>query len=258
MSECPSKLGISFMDGFDIENKFNSYSRLKKDLKKNSEWNSALIDAGCGLSYAKCVFNCATNMNNNDNTVFDFELEYLICGDCSDYKNLNKTIKRIIAIRFPIDFTYLLTDSSKMSRVKSIALALNASTGIPYPIMKYLIAGCWSYVEAAADVKVLLRGDKLPFEKNSESWITDIDNLGGSLNAADIDDDSGMSYEDYLMILIALNMDKAYMRMLDVMQLNARQIYPEFFIENAAVGLSADVSISYGDSVFEFNISGGY
>ena len=258
LSECPSKLASSAMSGYDIEDKFNSYSKLKKDLKKNSEWNSALIDAGCGISYAECVFNCATNTNINDNTVFDFELEYLICGDSSDYNNLNKTVKRIIAIRFPIDFTYLLTDVSKMSRVKSIALALNASTGIPYTIMKYLIAGCWSYVEAAADVKVLLRGDKLPFEKTSGSWMTDIDNFGGSLRDAGVSDDAGMSYEDYLMILMALNMDKVYMRMLDIMQLNARQIYPEFLMENAAVGLSADVSIAYGYSEFDFNISGGY
>ncbi|MBQ9609333.1 MAG: hypothetical protein IJV15_07825 [Lachnospiraceae bacterium] len=258
LSECPSKPGISFMDGFDIDNNFNSYSKLKRDLKKNSEWNSALVDAGCGLAYAKNVFNCAVNTDINDNTVFDFELEYLICGDCSDYNNLNKTIKKIIAIRFPIDFTYLLTDTSKMSRVKTIALALNASTGIPYPIMKYLIAGCWSYVEAAADVKVLLKGEKLPFEKSYSSWMTDIDNFGDSLNAADTDNDEGMSYEDYLAILMALNMDKTYKRMLDLMQLNAGQIYPEFLMENAAVGLSADVSISYAGSVFDFNISGGY
>ena len=45
LSECPSKLGMSSMDGYDIENKFNSYSKLKKDLKKNSYWNSALVDA---------------------------------------------------------------------------------------------------------------------------------------------------------------------------------------------------------------------
>ena len=210
------------------------------------------------MVYAKGVFNCATNLTVNEGTVFDFELEYIICGDKSDYKNLNKTVKRLIALRLPIDFTYLLTDTSRMARVKSIAASISASTGVPYSVVKYLISGCWAYVESVADVKLLLKGKKLPFDKSGSNWLTDIDNLGGSLDDADFEDEAGMDYEDYLMILMALNMDTAYLRMLDLMQLNARQIYPDFKMENAAVGLTAEVSLIYDGSEFDYRISGGY
>ena len=55
-----------------------------------------------------------------------------------------------------------------------------------------------------------------------------------------------------------MNMDSAYPRMLDIIQLNTRQFYPEFKMENAAVGLTVDVSIECDDSAFNFCISGGY
>ena len=72
------------------------------------------------------------------------------------------------------------------------------------------------------------------------------------------DEGEGLSYEDYLLILLAMNMDSAYPRMLDIIQLNTRQFYPEFKMENAAVGLTVDVSIECDDSAFNFCISGGY
>ena len=56
----------------------------------------------------------------------------------------------------------------------------------------------------------------------------------------------------------ASNMDSAYPRMLYIIQLNTRQFYPEFKMENAAVGLTVDVSIECDDSAFNFCISGGY
>lgn len=258
LSECPSKGVSDVMSFYDLNSEFDSYHRLKKDLKNNTAWNNSVIDAGCGLAYAKEVFNCAVNTDVNENTVFKFELEYLVCGKASDYMNLKKTVNKIVAIRFPVDFSYLLKDVSKMTRVKEIALSLSFTTAIPEPILKYLIAGCWSYAEAVSDVRELLKGNKVEFQKNKNNWKTDIDYLSKSLKEDKTDSEKGMTYEDYLLILIALNMDTSYERMLDIIQLNARQIYPEFKMENAAVGLTVDTSIIYENSVFNFSISGGY
>ena len=258
LSECPSK-SLSVIAYFEnLNDGFNSYSRLKKDLKKNTAWNNSIVEAGCSLAYAKEVFNSAVDQEKNDDTVFKFEMEYLICGRSSDYLNLKKTVNRICIIRFPINFTYLLTDTARMTRVKEIAYSLSFATAIPEPILKYLIAGCWSYAEALSDVRILLDGKKIEFKKNKNNWNTDIDHLSESLKEKKTGEGKGMSYEDYLLILISLNMDSSYKRMLDIMQLNTRKIYPDFKMENAAVGLTADVSIESPDSVFNFNISGGY
>lgn len=258
LSECPTKGESSILGLFDLNNEFDSYNRLKKDLKKNTAWNNSLIDAGCGLAYAKEVFNCAVNQEINEESVFKFELEYLVCGKPSDYLNLKKTVNRIVAIRFPVDFSYLLTDVSKMTRVKEIAMSISLATAIPEPVLKYLIAGCWSYVESVSDVRELLKGNKVEFEKNKNNWKTDINHLGSSLKAPKTESDRGMTYEDYLLILIALNMNTSYKRMLDVIQLNTRQIYPDFKMENAAVGLTVDAGVVYEDNIFNFSLSGGY
>ncbi len=258
LSECPSKSLSVVADFGNLNDSFNSYSRLKKDLKKNPAWNNSIIEAGCSLAYTKEVFNSAVNQNKNKDTVFKFEMEYLICGKSSDYLNLKKTVNRICVIRFPINFTYLLSDTTRMARVREIAYSLSFATAIPEPILKYLIAGCWSYAEALSDVRILLDGKKTEFMKNKNNWKTDIDHLSDSIKEKQPDEGKGMSYEDYLLILLSLNMDSTYKRMLDIMQLNAKQIYPEFKMENAAVGLTVDVSIESSDSVFNFNISGGY
>lgn len=257
ISECPSKYTFEIPDIYDLNGEFNSYSKLKKNLRNKTSWNNALVDAGCGLAYAKNVFNCAVDCDKNDDTVFKFEIEYIICGKTSDYNNLKATINKILAIRFPMNYQYLLTDVSKMSRVEEIALALSIPTAIPEPILKYLIAGCWSYAESVSDLKILLKGNKVPFEKDKASWKTDIDHLSESINE-DSDEGTGMTYEDYLMILMAVNMNTSYQRMLDIIQLNTRQIYPDFLMVNAAVGLSVDASISYEENIFDFHISGGY
>ena len=256
--ECPSKGRSGLWNPYNLNDKFDSYSRLKKDLKQNPSWNNALADAGCGLAYAKDVFNSAVNQEVNEDSVFKFEIEYLICGRTSDETNLKHTVNKIIAIRFPINYSYLLTDTPKMSKVKSIAFSLSLVTAIPEPVLKYLIAGCWSYIEAVSDVRILLNGKKQPFEKNRENWKTDIDNLTESFVKEDENEGEGMGYEDYLLILMAINMDDAYIRMLDLIQLNTRQFYPEFRMENAAVGLTVDASIECEDSIFNYSISGGY
>ncbi len=258
LSDCPTKGNFAFMDFDNLNSEFDSYNRLKKDLKCNTAWNNSLIDAGCGLAYARDVFNCAVNCDVNENTVFKFELEYLACGKASDYLNLKKTVNRITAVRFPVNYSYLLTDAVKMTRVKEIALSLSFATAIPEPVLKYLIAGCWSYVEAVSDVRELLKGNRVEFEKTGSNWKTDINHLISSLKEDKEPCEKGMSYEDYLMIFIAMKMDTSYKRMLDIIQLNARQVYPDFKMENAAVGLTVDASIEYGDSVFSFCVSGGY
>ena len=153
----------------------------------------------------------------------EFEREYLIAGKSSDYDNLENVVHRIMAIRFPANFISLLGDSEKMALIDPVAEALFVATGVPASVYKYLIAGCWSYVESVADVRNLLKGKRVPFMKNSDTWITDLSSLETSIYNDTEDTGEGLSYEDYLMILLAVNSDDMYVRMLDLMQINARQ-----------------------------------
>jgi hypothetical protein len=95
-----------------------------------------------------------------------------------------------------------------------------------------------------AETRNLLAGNKLDFVKKKGNWITNLDNLGGSVEKTQ-NSENGISYKEYLMLLMAMEGDDMYYRMLDVMDVNARKSDSSFRMLNAAVGLSADFDISY-------------
>ena len=257
-SECFSKRqggADSFV--YKVNTRFNHCDDMLEDIKKHESWAGKLTSSGIGAVYAVNVFNCAVDTSVNKTSVLKYELEYLACGKKSDAENLESTVDRIVLIRFPINYSYLIGDTVKMARVKQIATALSIATMIPEPAIETLITGCWSYVEAMADARVLLQGKKLPFTKSKESWITDIDKLGESVCEGK-GSDSGMSYQDYLMILLSMNMDKTYYRMLDLMNINARSVDCDFDIANGAVALTAEFIISYDGRKYYIKESGGY
>lgn len=235
-----------FADVFSVNNSFDSYSDLKKDLRGHGTWKDSLVDGGTGLAYAAEVFNCATDRSANDTAVLGCELEYLICGRESDSANMKEIVNKLIAIRLPVNYTYLITDSKKSSELKSLAWSLFLATGIPEPILKHLLAGAWAYVEAAAEVRNLLRGNCMTFAKSSDNWITDLEHLEESVYGEGVTDEHGLGYKDYLLILLSLEMDDAYYRMLDIMGVNAGQKNEQFSIEYAAAAFSADIQVRYG------------
>lgn len=231
---------------FSVNNSFDSYGDLKKDLCGHGTWKENLMEGGTGIAYAAEVFNCATDRTANDTAVLGCELEYLICGRESDGANMKEIVNKLIAIRLPVNYTYLLTNTQKEKQLESLAWSLFAVTGIPQPILKHLLAGAWAYVEAAAEVRNLLRGNRMAFAKNDDNWITDLEHLEESVYGEGVEDERGLVYKDYLLILLALEMDNAYYRMLDIMGVNAGQEDERFSIEHAAVAFSADIRVNYG------------
>lgn len=244
----PSKTAGIHSEDTDVDKKFDNMLELKSNLAREAGWKEALLSAGAGPIYARLCFNCATNYTKNSETVLHFEEEYLIAGKTNDRKNLQSVVLRISLLRFPVNFVFLLKDAEKVAELTAFSDVLMMTTGIPASILKYLLAGCWSYVESLADVKVLLNGNKIPFTKNAASWWTNLKKPEESLrnlreaNGTETDDSTGLCYEDYLMILHAVEQKKIYYRMLDLMQENARLEDQTFWMQNAACGLGVDFS----------------
>lgn len=255
----PSLLYSSMLDEmFGMNNDFDSYSDLKKDLRTRGTWKESLVAGGSSIAYAANVFNCATDHTVNETSVLYCELEYLVCGNVSDVNNVKEAVNQIIAIRLPVNYAYLMSDSDKSAQLTNLALSLMVATGIPEPILKRLLAGAWAYVEAVAEVRNLLAGKKLAFAKNDSNWITELSRLGESMYREGKEDENGLTYKDYLLILLSLKMDKAYYRMLDIMQLNAREEDGDFSITQAAVGISVDIKVSYDGIVYGLQESAAY
>lgn len=258
ISDTPSFESDSLLESaFNMNYEFDSISDFKSDVNSHSTWLDELTSAGCGLVYANKVFNSAVN-KVNENTVFDFEVEYLICGKESDYKNLDGVVAKIVALRLPVNYAYLMSDASKISQIKKVSMPLSLLTCVPEIVVRHLVAGCWAYVESLCEVKNLLEGKKIPFKKSDSTWMTDLFDFENSMDLAMEEVEEGLSYDSYLIILLALEGEDIYLRMLDLMQLNASSNSGEIYMKNCAVELSVDIGVSYEGEDINFNITTGY
>lgn len=257
--QLPSRvINIDAEDVFKINTKFDDIDVMEDDLLSHSSWISSLGEKGAAISYAKTVFNSATDGEKNTDTVLEYEMEYLIAGKTSDYENLESVGAKIVAIRLPVNYAYLVSDSVKMSEVSSVATPLSILVGIPQPILKYLLAGCWSYVESLVEVRALLEGKTLPFKKDSSNWITDFNDLENSKYDTAFEDEKGLDYEDYLCILLAFEGDDIYERMLDVIQINTWEYSGEISLLECAVELYVDLNVTFEGGESSFNMGVGY
>ena len=245
------------MMNFEIDNDFTDMDILKADIGVFDSWKDGLLEGGAGLVYGGNVFNCATEEVQED-TVFKLELEYIICGKDSDKDNLKGTVNRILGIRFSANYGYLVSDSQKMAEIKQLSWPIALATLVPEPVVRYLLAGCWAYMESIFDVRCLLEGQKMDFMKTKTTWKTDLNDLEKSSNLEAEESASGLEYKDYLIILMAMDMDDCYYRMLDIIELNTRQYYKNFDMNNAAVGFIVDAHIKYDGKDYYYSEGMGY
>lgn len=179
-------------------------------------------------------FSCAaTALDNGETqdaeTVLDYELEYILCGSAGDRENLEKTVRRLTAIRFAVNYAYLLTDVGKQSEARATAAVMSAlilNPQLAEPLGQVLLL-IWAFGESVMDLRSLLKGGKVPFMKTSESWQLPLSGLLRLGTAEDPGDgmslERGMDYETYLRVLLfAGNRDQTTMRCMDLVEQNLR------------------------------------
>ncbi len=266
-----------------ITTSFTNISRMKMDAVKGNGWAKNLATNAEAVVYGASYFNCLTDQKYDD-TFLRLEMEYIIAGEKTDGENYKKVVDEIMLIRFGMNLAYILSDSAKMAECDTLALALTAYFPPAEPVVKYLLAGCWAYIESVADVYLLLRGHSVPFMKTMDTWNTDMDSLSklgtiekgeaqrgsserGASERGDSDSvsaiENGLDYKEYLMILMALKGDTMYYRMLDIMQLNVTETEgeysdPTFRMCNAITAFGANVDVSYKGMDISIHEETGY
>lgn len=162
-----------------------------------------------------------------DKSLLKYQIEYILAGEDTDWKNLEQVAKRLLRWREVSNVLYILSDSSKIAEAEAMALALTAVALCPElaePV-KYTILFAWAYVESLQDVKSLLAGGRVPIMKTASDWRTGINSIKdvrGSLS-----EDSGgrgLSYKEYLQIMLFLqnSQDRTY-RAMDIMEMDIRR-----------------------------------
>lgn len=154
-----------------------------------------------------------------------YELEYLLEGGRTDAENLEKVSKKILAIRFAINYAYLLTDEAKLLEAETMALTLCSLLTVPSitKVVKHAVLLAWSYAESLVDLKTLLDGKKVPAIKTSQNW-----SLGLSQVVKMKEDtiqtnqqEEGLAYLDYLKgFLLIKKKETLCIRALDLLELN--------------------------------------
>lgn len=224
---------IGFLKGFLKESaKEESYSGLEKQ--------AAFID------YSSSHF--SNEIKQNKDSVMKCEMEYILKGKSNDYDNLQGVINEIIWLRMPVNYVYLLSDTEKKGEALTLAAAICTATGTEalIEVVKYLLLGCWAYGETLCEMKTLLEDGQISYVKTKETWNTDLKNLMAGNSAKKVD--AGLSYEDYLMILLAKRSEKkqdiCYARMLDIIELNLKEEDPDFCMINCVGAMTIQGKVS--------------
>ena len=152
-----------------------------------------------------------------------YELEYLLCGESSDRDNLEGTLKKILRLRLGVNYAYLLTDEVKKAEAGAMAAGLCVLLTAPgaTEVVKQALLLLWAYGESVMDLKVLLKKEKVPLVKTTETWQLQLSKLSQIESEEGTGGENGLDYGDYVKGLLLLeNRETLCMRSLDLIEKN--------------------------------------
>ena len=160
-----------------------------------------------------------------ENSVLDYEAEYVLGGKKADKDNLSSVIGKIVLIRSGLNLISLLQDGEKRTATYALASGIIGFTGQPVliKIVQLLIISAWSAAESLTDVKALLEGKKVPILKKADDWNLSLEGIKNFSEEMITGKDCkhGLTYEDYLRVLLLMqNRKKQYFRTMDILQAN--------------------------------------
>ena len=158
-----------------------------------------------------------------------YQQEYLLGANDNDRDNLRFTANRLLLIREGINAAYLMSDAAKRAQMHTLALGI--ATGFLVPpaaiIIEAALLLCWSFAESILDVRELFYGGRVPLVKNAATWQLSLSNLPNLLESLDSQRktaENGMSYEDYLQVLLLAQSKKEKLeRGMDMIEASIRE-----------------------------------
>lgn len=165
-----------------------------------------------------------------------YEQEYLLCGKGEDRENLELVCRKMVSLRLVTNAAYLMSNQSRQAEAEELAALLCAALMVPelIDLMKVALLFAWAYGESIVDVRVLLKGKKVPLVKNDFNWqlqLSSLHNLGSAAeDVQEKEDENGISYSMYLAGLLATKKRETIcMRCLDLMEANLNQKVDQCF-----------------------------
>ncbi len=202
----------------------------------------------------------ANYLNPNTKGILQYETEYILGKKAGDTENLKETVSQLVALRFAMDFSYIICDTKKKQECTVMAAGLLGFTGV-YGIIKlgeYLLLTAWAYGEALNDVKILMSGGKVALIKTSEQWKTKLEDIiSGDVTDGSQNNVSGLLYGEYLQLLLFLEQkNKKIFRTMDIMELNMiSNGYPHIRMYRYLYGIRCSALFEYYHGKYQYTQS---
>ena len=156
-------------------------------------------------------------------------MEYIFGGKDSDEDNLKAVASKLLFIREGVNFACLMADNVKRSEAQALATAIASGFLVPPAavIIEAALILCWAFAESVLDVRELFAGGRIPLVKSSADWQISLENLPDLMEGLDSmrrNDEKGMSYKDYLQVLVlTVSKEKKVMRAMDMIENTIRE-----------------------------------
>ncbi len=170
--------------------------------------------------------------DEKENGLLKYQTEYIMIGTESDVENLKMVAKDILNIRGAANYVSFLQDDTKKLAAETLAKLIASMLGVPESekLFRILIGLLWSMTEAVYDVTELLRDKEIPLIKEPEEWCFSVEGILSTyslwkwIDAVEGDDLEGLSYGDYLRILLYFkDTEGITYRLMDLMEMDIRQ-----------------------------------
>lgn len=194
---------------------------------------------------------CGSYTEPKDGSLMQYQLEYILEGKDTDVDNLKAIVNKLLFLREVDNVTYLFSDGGKMAEAEALALAVTSAVAAPEltePV-KISLLFAWAYAESVYDVRLLLEGGKVPLVKTADTWHYSLSGMLGFAadTVVETENSSGLSYEDYLRIFLALeNSNQKTMRAMDIVEMDVRNTEGNsgFCLDKCMDYLEAEVLVS--------------
>ena len=182
-----------------------------------------------GVLFQQYLMNHLGNYTDPSKESLAYQMEYIFGGKDSDEDNLKAVASKLLFIREGVNFACLMADNVKRSEAQALATAIASGFLVPPAavIIEAALILCWAFAESVLDVRELFAGGRIPLVKSSADWQISLGNLPDLMEGLDSmrrDDEKGMSYKDYLQVLVlTVSKEKKVMRAMDMIENTIRE-----------------------------------
>lgn len=203
-----------------------------------------------GLLYAYILDKCGYFGKEKENSALCYQVEYILQQQTQDRENLKGTLQELLMLREASNAAFLFS-SGLRSQAAQAAAVIAAVLLMPETAqaIETVILFAWSYAESVKDIRILLKGGKVPAVKSEANWNTPFSQL--LTYRAHLDSwqsaDEGWDYGEYLGALLFLHgADRSVKGLMDIMESDIRQTEgnAEFRIDGMIDGMTAEIFVT--------------